>query len=85
MFALRCSIDDFALAHNSALYARATIDAHSHRTMERGALQIQALVDQYALQSNADDASTTPVSPGISSRLFVCLFGKNTNFRNRQR
>lgn len=48
----------------SALYARAALDAHSHRTIERGALQIQALVDQYSLQSNADDASTTPISEG---------------------
>jgi tetratricopeptide (TPR) repeat protein len=48
--------------HTGALLARAHVDARSHRTMERGALQVQALVDQFALQSNADDASAASES-----------------------
>jgi tetratricopeptide (TPR) repeat protein len=43
--------------YSSALLSRASLDVQQHRTAERGALQIQSLVDQYALTSNTSDAA----------------------------
>jgi tetratricopeptide (TPR) repeat protein len=43
--------------YSAALLARASLDVQQHRTAERGALQIQSLVDQYALTSNESEAA----------------------------
>ncbi len=50
--------------HSAALLARASLDTKQYRTAERGALQIQQLVDQVALTSNVADAAADAAEAG---------------------